>query len=646
MTVAGAGAALAACTAAPAAAPTAAPAAAIPTQAPDANPPTKAPEPTKAAEAPAATGKKLIAVITASLDNPFFVTMAETAKKHAEELGYEATVASHGDDANKQKELIDTAIAKGAAAIILDNAGADASIAPIKAAKEKGIPTFLVDREINSTGDAVSQIVSNNFQGAVLGAEEFVKAMGEKGNFVELTGKESDTNAGIRSKGYHSVIDKYPDMKMVAQQSANWSQTEAFEKMQTILQANPDITGVIAGNDTMAVGAAAALKAAKRTDVIVVGFDGSDDAGAGIKDGSIRATVLQPIVGLATMAVDQADAFIKNGKTGVDEKQSVDCILITKDNVAGLKNFALAETAAAAEPTKEAAAPSGEKKLIAVITASLDNPFFVTMAETAKKHAEELGYEATIASHGDDANKQKELIDSAIAKGAAAIILDNAGADASIAPIKAAKEKGIPTFLVDREINSTGDAVSQIVSNNFQGAVLGAEEFVAAMGEKGNFVELTGKESDTNAGIRSKGYHSVIDKYPDLKMVAQQSANWSQTEAFEKMQTILQANPDIKGVIAGNDTMAVGAAAALKAAKRTDVIVVGFDGSDDAGAGIKDGSIRATVLQPIVGLATMAVDQADAYIKTGKTGVDEKQSVDCILITKDNVDKLKNFALS
>jgi erythritol transport system substrate-binding protein len=303
-----------------------------------------------------------------------------------------------------------------------------------------------------------------------------------------------------------------------------------------------------------------------------------------------------------------------------------------------------APAAPAAAPAAPAAAPAG-KKLIAVITASLDNPFFVTMAETAKARAEALGYEATIASHSDDANKQKELIDSAIAKGAAAIILDNAGADASIAPIKAAKEKGIPTFLVDREINSTGDAVSQIVSNNFQGAVLGAEEFVKAMGEKGDYVELTGKESDTNAGIRSKGYHSVIDKYPDLKMVAQQSANWSQTEAFQKMQTILQANPNIKGVIAGNDTMAVGAAAALKGANRSDVIVVGFDGSDDAGAGIKDGSIRATVLQPIVGLATMAVEQADAYIKTGKTGVDEKQSVDCILITKDNVDKLKGFAL-
>jgi erythritol transport system substrate-binding protein len=313
--------------------------AAAPTQAP-AQPTQAAAQPT---QAPAASGKKLIAIITASLDNPFFVTMANTAKAEAEKLGYDTWVVSHNDDANKQNELVDTAISKKAAAIILDNAGADVTIAALKKAKDAGIPSFLVDREINTTGVAISQIVSNNFQGAVLGGQEFVKDMGEKGNYVELTGKESDTNAGVRSQGYHSVLDKYPAMKMVAQQSANWSQQEAFTKMETILQAHPDIKGVICGNDTMAVGAAAALKAANRSDVIVVGFDGSDDAGQGIKDGSIKATVLQPIVGLSLAAVDQADAYLKNGSTGKDEKQTVDCILITKDNVAGLKNFALSQ---------------------------------------------------------------------------------------------------------------------------------------------------------------------------------------------------------------------------------------------------------------------------------------------------------------
>src|ERR1035437_1092025 len=147
------------------------------------------------------TGKKLIAIITPSHDNPFFKAEAETAAARARELGYEVSVNSHDDDAHKQDQLIDVAIANKAAAIVLDNAGADASVAAVRKAKAAGIPSFLIDREINATGVAVSQLVSNNYQGATLAAQEFVRLMGEKGAYFELVGKESDTNAAIRSRG-------------------------------------------------------------------------------------------------------------------------------------------------------------------------------------------------------------------------------------------------------------------------------------------------------------------------------------------------------------------------------------------------------------------------------------------------------------
>ena len=284
--------------------------------------------------------------------------------------------------------------------------------------------------------------------------------------------------------------------------------------------------------------------------------------------------------------------------------------------------------------------------LIAIITPSHDNPFFKAEADGADARAKELGYETLVLVHDDDANKQSQLFDTAIARGARAIILDNAGADASVAPVRRAKEAGIPSFLIDREITESGVAVSQIVSNNYQGAQLGAEEFVRLMGEAGKYAELVGKESDTNAGIRSSGYHDIIDQYPDLEMVAQQSANWSQTEAFTVMESILQANPDIKGVISGNDTMAMGAWAALEAAGRTDVIVVGFDGSNDVRDSILAGGIKATVLQPAYRQAQIAVEQADQYLKTGSTGQEEKQLMDCVLINADNAGALETFALS
>ncbi len=249
-------------------------------------------------------GEKLMVVITPSHSNPFFKTEADVAVATAKKLGYAVQSYSHDDDASRQSNYVDTAIANKAAAIIIDNAGADVTIAAVQKAKDAGIPTFLIDREINATGIAAAQIVANNYQGVQLVAEYFVDLMGEEGEYVEFVGRESDTNAGVRSRSYHDVIDQYPDLKMVARQSANWSQPEAYSKMESILQANPNIKGVICGNDTMAMGAMAALKTAGKDDVIVVGFDGSNDVRDSILAGDIKATGLQPAARISAMAVE------------------------------------------------------------------------------------------------------------------------------------------------------------------------------------------------------------------------------------------------------------------------------------------------------------------------------------------------------
>ena len=315
---------------------------------------------------------------------------------------------------------------------------------------------------------------------------------------------------------------------------------------------------------------------------------------------------------------------------------------------ASTEGDASAETTQAAEETTEETAeeaevlPGGGSNIIYVITPSVSNPAFKTEADTATAKAEELGYEVKAASHDDDPTKQTELFDNAIADKAAAIICDNAGADATVEAVRKAREAGIPTFLIDREINEEGVAISQIVANNYQGAKAIAEKWVEAMGEKGKYAELLGKESDTNAGVRSSAFHEVIDQYPDLEMVAQQTANWEKTEAYEKMEAIIQANPDLDGVICGNDTMLEGVCAALAAHDMT-LPVIGVDGSDEAAALIKSGQASGTALQQFALIAEMAVEQADQYLKEGTTGQEEKQLVDCIAITADNVDNLQTF---
>jgi len=286
--------------------------------------------------------------------------------------------------------------------------------------------------------------------------------------------------------------------------------------------------------------------------------------------------------------------------------------------------------------------PGGDSKIIYCITPSTSNPYFGTVQNIATETGEALGYEVKCFSHDDDAAAQLELFEAAVADNAAAIICDNAGADASIEAIQKAYDAGIPTFLVDREINQTGLAAAQLVADNAQGAAAIAEAWVEAMGEEGKYAELLGLESDTNAQVRSENFHSVIDEYEGFEMVAQQSANWDQTLAYEKTEAILQSNPEITGIICGNDTMACGAVQACLDADRDDIKIIGVDGSDDAAAYIKSGNMVGTALQQIALITKTAVEEADAYLN-GTAPEEEKQLIPCIAITADNVDNLSAF---
>ncbi len=277
----------------------------------------------------------LISIIVTDPANPYWLTEGKVAEQTAKDLGYTANVSAHKADTNTESTLIDTAITNKSVAIILDPANADGSIGAVKKAVDAGIPVFLVNAEINQEGLAKAQLVSNNAQGAAIGAQQWVESVGDTGNYVELFGNPADNNAATRSNGYETVLTQYPDLTKVAQEVADWDRTKGYNKMQSMLQAHPDIVGVISGNDEMALGAIAALKeAGKLADVKVGGFDGSPDAVAAIKSGEMQYSVLQPVAVFSAEAVKQADTFIKTGKTGAEtEKQLFDCILITPDNV-------------------------------------------------------------------------------------------------------------------------------------------------------------------------------------------------------------------------------------------------------------------------------------------------------------------------
>ncbi len=280
---------------------------------------------------------------------------------------------------------------------------------------------------------------------------------------------------------------------------------------------------------------------------------------------------------------------------------------------------------------------NGDLKKMAVVISTLNNPWFVVLGESAAERAQELGYVAHIFDSQNNSAKEAEHFDNIIAMGYDAILFNPTDADGSVLNVKRAKEAGIPTFCMDREINSRDAAVTQLLSDNFTGCVKLGQYFVRQMNKKGNYVEILGLVGDNNTWNRSSGFHSVVDEFPDLVMVAQQSADFDRNKAMDVMETIMQANPDIDAVFCGNDAMAMGAyQAVLAAGKADEVKVFGFDGARDAVEGIADGKIEATVMQFPVLMSRTSAELADQYIN-GNRDFSSKTPVEVILITPENV---------
>ena len=281
----------------------------------------------------------------------------------------------------------------------------------------------------------------------------------------------------------------------------------------------------------------------------------------------------------------------------------------------------------------------GAQKRVAVVVSTLNNPWFVVLKDAAKGKAEELGYDVDVFDSQNSPATEAGHFDTIIDGKYAAILFNPTDAEGSIASVKRAKDAGIPTFCMDREISASDVAISQILSDNFTGCVALGEYFVQKLGEKGTYVELLGLLGDNNTPNRSNGFHSVVDNYPELKMVAQQPADFDRTKAMEVMDSILQAHPDINAVFCGNDAMAMGAYRALATAgKAEQVMVFGFDGAKDVIEAISAGDIVATGMQFPKTMAQMAAEYADQYVK-GKRDFPQKVPVAVELVTQENIDK-------
>jgi len=560
-----------------------------------------------------------IGLSISTLNNPFFVDLAEGAEAAAAKAGVQISVVDAGDDVTKQVSDIEDLVSKGISVLIVNPCDSDAVTGAVEAAKAKGVKVIAVDRAVNGV-EIECNIASDNVLGAELATQYIVDKLGEGVKVAELEGVPGASAAIDRSAGFHNVADKKLDV--VAKQTANFDRAEGMSVMENMLQANGDIKAVFAANDEMALGAVEAISGAGK-DIMVMGFDATDDALAAIREGRMAGTIAQQPKLIGSTAVDNAMKLIA-GET-IPNNIPVEVALITAENVDSY--------GAASAPVEIVGNGS-----IGLSVSTLNNPFFVDLAEGAEKAAADYGVAISVVDAGDDVTKQVSDVEDLVAKGISVLIINPCDSDAVTGAVESAMAKGVRVIAVDRVVNGvTIDC--QIASDNVLGAELATQYIVDELGEGIKVAELEGVPGASAAIERSAGFHNVADA--KLDVVAKQTANFDRAQGMSVMENMLQANGGIQAVFAANDEMALGAVEAIAGAGK-DIMVMGFDATDDALAAIREGRMDGTIAQQPALIGSTAVDNAMKLL--GGESIPASIPVAVTLVTAENVDTYKDAA--
>lgn len=258
-----------------------------------------------------AQAEKTLALAISTLNNPFFVTMREGAEAKASELGYEIIVLDSQNDPARELSNIEDLIQRGVDALLINPTDSDAVVNAVRMANRRELPVFTVDRGA-SHGDVVSHIASDNVLGGKMAGDFIANQLGEGARVVQLEGIPGTSAARERGQGFAESVAAN-NFDLLSSLAADFDRTEGLNVMENLLTAHSDIEAVFAQNDEMALGAVRAIAASQQQDILVVGFDGTDDGVAAAKSGRMGATVAQQPYVIGELAVESAVRFL-NGE--------------------------------------------------------------------------------------------------------------------------------------------------------------------------------------------------------------------------------------------------------------------------------------------------------------------------------------------
>ncbi len=284
-----------------------------------------------------AMAKDTIALVVSTLNNPFFVSLKDGAQKEADKLGYNLVVLDSQNNPAKELANVQDLTVRGTKILLINPTDSDAVGNAVKMANQANIPVITLDRQATK-GEVVSHIASDNVLGGKIAGDYIAKKAGEGAKVIELQGIAGTSAARERGEGFQQAVAAHKFNVLASQpadfdrtkgcQPADFDRTKGLNVMQNLLTAHPDVQAVFAQNDEMALGALRALQTAGKSDVMVVGFDGTPDGEKAVNDGKLAATIAQLPDQIGAKGVETADKVLKGEK--VQAKYPVDLKLVVK----------------------------------------------------------------------------------------------------------------------------------------------------------------------------------------------------------------------------------------------------------------------------------------------------------------------------
>lgn len=286
---------------------------------------------TAACGSTSSSGGDKVALLVSTLNNPFFVDLRDGAQAAAKDLGVDLMVSDAQNDSSTQQNQAQNAQSQGAKAVIINPVDSDAASPAVAPLLSSNLPVISVDRSVTGE-DVTSHIASDNVAGGAQAADELAKAVGEKGKVIILQGTPGAASTRDRGDGFKKEIKKYSGIEVVAEQTANFDRAEALDVTTNLMQSNPDVVGIYAENDEMALGAIQSLGSKAGVDVKIFGFDGTEDGLKAVSNGTMVGTIAQQPKELGKKAVEAAVKAIKG--ESVEKTESIEVKTVTKGNVA------------------------------------------------------------------------------------------------------------------------------------------------------------------------------------------------------------------------------------------------------------------------------------------------------------------------